>query len=320
MMNETDKYIFSIIVPVYNVAGYVEQCIRSLFHQNIPSSDYEVIVVDDCSPDNSKDIVQSLQSEYQNLKLISLSENMKLGSARNVGLQNAAGKYIWFVDSDDFVEPDVLKLFYTELEKDNLEILHFDYKEFIDRDNKLVPYRVNYELPTCSGTEFYFDTHELWWQKGVEAWRKIYRKSFLLQNKFFFAERVMYEDVDYSFNVFAKAQRVRHIDLSPYCYRDNSTSITKTKITSVHLRYWLLLALRCEKLQKQFLDELVDARFIDVIDEYNKYQLEKIYCTLKTFDKEQREVFKTFLKDSDISSLRKYISLKKYLYLRYYML
>ena len=317
MMNVSDKYMFSVIVPVYNVAGYVEQCIRSLYHQDIPSSDYEVIVVDDCSPDNSKDIVQSLQSEYQNLKLISLSENMKLGSARNVGLQNAEGKYIWFVDSDDFVEPDVLKLFYTELEKENLEILHFDYKEFSDIDKKLVPYRVNYELSTCSGIEFYFDSHELWWQKGVEAWRKIYRRSFLLENNLFFAEKVMYEDVDYSFKVFAKAQRVKHIDFSPYCYRDNSSSITKTKLTPVHLKYWLLLALRCEKLQKQFLDELVDSRFITVIDEYNKYQLEKIYCTLKTFDKEQREVFKTFLKDLDISSLRKYISIKKYLYLKY---
>ena len=103
------NYILSFIVPVYNVSLYVEQCIRSLYAQNIPKDDYEVIVVDDCSPDNSKDIVIGLQSEFKDLKLISLKENVKLGSARNVGLQNATGKYIWFIDSDDYIQPDVLR-------------------------------------------------------------------------------------------------------------------------------------------------------------------------------------------------------------------
>jgi len=316
-MNESDKYIFSIIVPIYNVADYVEQCVRSLYHQDIPTTDYEVIVIDDCSPDKSKDIVIALQSEYENLKLISLSENMKLGSARNVGLQNAGGKYIWFVDSDDFIQPNVLKQFYSELEKENLEILHFDYKVFNDLDEKINPYRINYELTICSGVEFYFDSHELWWQKGVEAWRKVYRRSFLLENNFFFAEKVMYEDVDHSFKIFAKAQRVKHIDLSPYCYRNNSSSITKTKLTPEHLKYWLLLALRCKILQEIFLRERVDSRFVSVIDEYEKFLLSSIYKTLKAFNNEFRTEYITFLKEIDISSLRKYISIKKYLYLRY---
>jgi glycosyltransferase involved in cell wall biosynthesis len=317
-MNLNDKYSFSIIVPVYNVATFVEQCIRSLYNQDIPSTDYEVIIVDDCSTDNSKDIVLELQLEYQNLKLKSLSENSKVGSARNVGLHNASGKYIWFVDSDDFVQPNILKLFYEELEKDNLEILHFDYKVFNEKDEKLYPYRVNYELATCSGTEFFFDSNELWWQKGVEAWRNVYRRSFLLENNFLFAERVMYEDVDYSFMIFAKAQRVKHINLSPYFYRDNSSSITKSSITPIHIKYWILLAIRCHSLREDFVRrKQADKRYEVIINEFIIYQLGQAINSLRKFDKENKKTYLALLTGVNLNTLKQYLSCKNFLFLRY---
>jgi len=310
--------ILSFIVPMYNVALYVEQCIRSLYDQDIPKEDYEVIVIDDCSPDNSKDIIVRLQTEFPSLKLVSLAENVKLGSARNIGLQHAIGKYIWFVDSDDYIQPNILKGLIDELDNNNIEILHFDYLEINDSDESIIPYRTHYNLEICTGTEFYFDSKELWWQKGVEAWRKICKKSFLIENELIFADSVMYEDVDYSINMFAIAQRVKHIDTAPYYYRNNSLSITNSTITPNHLRYWILLVLRCYKLRKKIIsDDKIDKRFIEIIDEFIKYQLSSVVNSLRKFNIEKRKMYFYLLEGIDFTPLKKYVSIKKYLYLKF---
>ena len=312
------NYILSFIVPVYNVSLYVEQCIRSLYAQNIPREDYEVIVVDDCSPDNSKDIVIGLQSEFKDLKLISLKENVKLGSARNIGLQNATGKFIWFIDSDDYIQPNVLREIVNELNVTDIEVLHFDYLEFNANDETIIPYKSHYELEICTGAEFYFDTHEVWWQKGVEAWRKIYKRSFLLDHNLMFANSVMYEDVDYSINMFAIATKVKHLDIAPYYYRNNSLSITNSTITPAHLKYWILLVLRCNKLQENFnINENIDPRFDELIDNFINYQIGCVIDNLRKFNIENRKMYYSLLGDVDLVFIRKYVSLRKYLYLKY---
>ena len=84
----------SFIVPVYGVEKYIEECIRSLYNQDIPQSEYEVICVDDCSPDGSRAIVERLQTEYPTLHLICHAENKRQGGARNTGLREAKGQYI----------------------------------------------------------------------------------------------------------------------------------------------------------------------------------------------------------------------------------
>ena len=99
----------SFIVPFYNVEPYIEECIRSLYNQDIPWAEYEVICVDDCSPDGSRAIVERLQKAYPTLRLLKTPENLRQGGARNMGLDVAQGKYIWFVDSDDYIMPNCLK-------------------------------------------------------------------------------------------------------------------------------------------------------------------------------------------------------------------
>lgn len=96
-----DKYI-SFIVPVYNVEDYLEQCIESLLHQNIPESQYEIILVDDGSVDLSGKICEQYSMGYENIKCFH-KENGGLSDARNYGLERAEGKYILFVDSDDYI-------------------------------------------------------------------------------------------------------------------------------------------------------------------------------------------------------------------------
>ena len=91
----------SIIIPFYNVEQYIAQCLDSVYRQDIPEEEYEVICVDDCSQDGSLEIVKQYQKKHVNLILLKHEVNKKLGAARNTGFNTAKGNYIWHVDSDD---------------------------------------------------------------------------------------------------------------------------------------------------------------------------------------------------------------------------
>ena len=108
----------SIIVPLYNVEKYIEKCILSLVNQDF--RDYEIIVVNDGSPDESANIVNELKIKYPNVLLFH-KENGGLSSARNFGLEKAKGEYVWFVDSDDWIEPDIISLLYKHVKESNLD-------------------------------------------------------------------------------------------------------------------------------------------------------------------------------------------------------
>ena len=98
----------SIIIPFFNVEKFIGRCLESVYSQDIPENEYEVICVDDSSPDDSLSIVQDYAQKHANLRIVKNKQNRKLGGARNAGLDVASGDYIWFIDSDDFIEDNVL--------------------------------------------------------------------------------------------------------------------------------------------------------------------------------------------------------------------
>ena len=145
----------SFIVPFYNVELYIEECIRSLYAQDIPWEEYEVICVDDCSPDGSRTIVERLQKEYPTLKLLTTPENLRQGGARNMALDVARGKYIWFIDSDDYIAENCLGTMLNQAEEENLDILDFDF----DCDANKQAFRKNdrsYDYGPSSGEDYVF--------------------------------------------------------------------------------------------------------------------------------------------------------------------
>lgn len=129
--------ILSIIIPVFNVEKYVEKCIRSCENQDIPKEDYELIVVNDGSPDGSLAIVERLAKEYSNIKVIS-QENQGLSAARNTGLECARGEYVWFVDSDDWIEENCLKEMTGKL-VDEIDILQIQFKRAYEDGTIRIP-------------------------------------------------------------------------------------------------------------------------------------------------------------------------------------
>ena len=98
----------SIIIPFYNVEQYITQCLDSVYAQDIPEEEYEVICVDDCSPDNSIAIVEEYAKQHSNLIIVRNKYNRKLGGARNAGMEVATGQYVWYVDSDDYISENCL--------------------------------------------------------------------------------------------------------------------------------------------------------------------------------------------------------------------
>ncbi|MDD2798980.1 MAG: glycosyltransferase family 2 protein [Bacteroidales bacterium] len=127
--------VISIIVPMYNVAPYVEKCIRSLENQDIPKTDYEIICINDGSPDNCKDIVESLQKEFANIILID-QQNQGVSKARNNGIDKAIGKYILFIDPDDYVEENSFCRIIAKVEKYNAQVSFLGYT-FLNEDGSI---------------------------------------------------------------------------------------------------------------------------------------------------------------------------------------
>lgn len=211
----------SIIIPVYKVEKFVEKCLRSCVEQDIPSDEYEIIVVNDGSPDKSLEIVEKIANEYNNIHAVS-QKNQGLSLARNKGLSLAKGDYIWFVDSDDWIEKNILNKLITHCIKSDLDILRFCAANVI---NGKIVRRFNYESiekKIINGKDFLLKIG------NFHAPFSIYRREFLLENHLLFYPKVLFEDLEFTPRAWYLAQRVMLINDICYYYFINSNSIVCT--------------------------------------------------------------------------------------------
>jgi len=216
----------SIILPCYNVVKQIERCLASVYKQDIPESDYELIVVNDGSTDESLTLVKAFQKIHSNIEIIEHEVNKGLGAARNTGLKKANAKYIWFVDSDDYVDVNclgrILKI--TDIEKP--DVLSFKFYNQ-NSDLKFVLDSVNPESETkvIDGKTF-LDLH--YQPSTFSSCSKIYNKDYLIANQLYFAEGVYWEDADIVVKAFYYASRVKFIPKHLYYYCYNEESISRT--------------------------------------------------------------------------------------------
>ncbi len=214
----------SFIVPFYGVEKYIEECIRSLYDQDIPQEEYEVICVDDCSPDGSRAVVERLQKEYSTLRLLTHTENKRQGGARNTGMQEAKGRYIWFVDSDDYIKSNCLRALLEQAEKEDLDVLkfHFAYENQVQKD-------LSYSKGVESGTDLIFneDLEVPLITRCCSAVSQLIKRELLKSNNIVFAEKVQYEDDDFAYQIYAYAKRARLIGIAPYIVQMTPNSTTR---------------------------------------------------------------------------------------------
>lgn len=213
---------FSLIVPVYNVEKYLRQCIESCEKQDIRKDDYEIVAVNDGSTDNSLSILTNLAREYGNITVVSQA-NAGLSAARNAGLKVARGKYIWFIDSDDWIETDVLQDFYEECERENLDCLAL-YYQLVDEKGKCpCPVLTERKVASIVVNGALFLSHYL--TDSFCAPTFIFKRSSWLRYDFQFRKNIIYEDLDLIPMVVARMQRVKSCPYVVYNYRQRTSSL-----------------------------------------------------------------------------------------------
>ena len=214
----------SIIVPVYNVEPYIERCVRSLEQQNIPKQEYEIIIVNDGTQDQSIQIINKLRLEYPNIVLIE-KENGGSSSARNYGLKYAQGEYIWFIDSDDYIEPNILNSILEKSYELNLDLLAFNYYH-------IWPHRKVQGFNPQKQPEKKIISGKTYIQKypiGISAWFFIAKRNIINQHKISFIEGIIHEDYEFTLHLFQYINRMTFENINAYNYFHRDGSVTTSK-------------------------------------------------------------------------------------------
>jgi CDP-glycerol glycerophosphotransferase len=206
--------LISFVVPVYEVQGYLSQCLDSILTQSF--TDIEVIAIDDCSPDGSGDILAEYAARDARLRVITLERNEGQGPARNHGLAAATGEYVWFVDSDDWLADGALRAIVDRLRETRADVLIVDHAR-VHWDNQ--------SDPSGPGRRFHlappvFTLRD--WPEAIDIlhvpWNKVIRRDLLARLDFHFRSG-WYEDVPFTYGLLAIAERISILDRVCIYYR-----------------------------------------------------------------------------------------------------
>ena len=222
--------IISVIVPMYNVATYLHNCIKSVFEQGIAESDFEIIMVDDESPDNSLEIANALAKQYSNIIVVS-QKNKGLGGARNTGVANASGEYILFLDADDWFIPNSIKNIYKIAKENKLDILEYGFNQ-VTKEGTVVNSLALNNNKIFKGVNYYNTI-----KYSGSACNKLYSRSFLKANNLVFLEKIYGEDFEFNTRAYFFANKVMATDIICSEFLQSDNSITRNKSKSMKTKY-----------------------------------------------------------------------------------
>lgn len=218
----------SILVPVYNVSKYLRQCMDSIVNQTL--KDIEIICVNDGSTDDSPDILRSYAAKDPRIKIID-KKNTGYGNSMNIAMDNAAGKYIGIVESDDFAELNMFEKLYNEAVKDDLEVSRCNFYYYTTENGK----NVKSDLSWVKHNKVYAPNEELGvFYQQPSVWANLYKTSFLRDNNIRFLETpgASYQDTAFTFKVYSLAKRFKIIPDPLLHYRVDSSGSSSTAATT----------------------------------------------------------------------------------------
>ena len=258
--NNKSEYSVSVIMPVFNGAKFLERSMDSLFKQTLKN--FEIILIDDGSTDNSLEILRSYEREYSFVKVLS-QENSGSGKARNYGIDEAKGEYIAFLDADDFfIDDDALEKMYTLAILNNADMVSANIKHDVDNEGNFVPF----------GQFHYYTSNEviLPEQYGIpwSFYKNIFKRDFLVENNIYFPDLLRGQDPVFLAEVLTKVDKIYVAATDLYAYVYNSDT---AKASNPRKLYDQLLHYR------QVIDYLSDPKFSKRQDEY--YQKIMLFCS-----------------------------------------
>ena len=224
-------FIISVILPVYNVEKYLHVCLNSVLNQTF--QDFEIICIDDASTDSSLEILEYFAKKDSRIKIIKQDFNQGPGHSRNCGLNVAKGKYIFFLDGDDWIDFNTFEVLTKKADDNNLDLLFFNEINFHEETRD---FSIDVNLNEDSIINFenivfnHFDLDkENFFKLSNNVWNKLYLKSFLDSNNIRFSnENLAYEDIPFFYNAITAADRILLIKDKLYNFRKNKFSFRKS--------------------------------------------------------------------------------------------
>ena len=276
--------ILSIIVPIYNVEQYLEECLDSLVLQDIPSSEYEIICVNDGSTDKSGEILDTYAQKYNNIVVVH-KENGGVSSARNCGIDKAIGKYIWFIDSDDFIMPNSLTDIVSKLRNNNYDRVQIYPYAFSDKEADFELNKISVSMTQPQYKNF--------------LWTQILRKNIITDNNVYFDVKISYaEDAIFMIQIKHLLKNSFRMDRVIYFYRLRENSLMGQNIgKKIESRINGIIV--CDEISK-------GKRFGDSVSaEYFKYLSLSIALTnILELNKRERKKYIDILKNHKLFPLK----------------
>ena len=216
-----DGLLLSYIIPLYNTEAYIVRCLRSIIAQDLPEGGYEVIVVDDGSTDGGRELVEALAAEHPQVRLLSQT-NAGVSAARNKALDAARGRFVQFVDSDDYLAEDMMQPLLQRAIDESLDVLVFNYN-CVDADGNDRPHDRDDNYPSTAamtGVD-YLEHHSM----TPYVWRFLVRRDYLNQGNWRFdTSLIVCEDGALIARFLLNAPRVAHDGSAPYNYASRGDS------------------------------------------------------------------------------------------------
>lgn len=230
----------SIIVPLYNSAAYLPRCLDSLLRQDIPAEEYEILLVNDGSPDDSISVAEEYAAKHPQTRVFS-KENGGTSSARNLGISKAVGTYLYFVDPDDYILENSLRDVLQKMDEESLDVLRFGYTEVDEQGNPTkscrFPERPDYSPKVMDGYSFLEE------RLGTSCfvWTYLFRTSLIQGDRLFFDEKAYIDDTPWLPRVLARAARVDSVDVKRHFYTIRTGSLVRSDADKViPAQQWLV--------------------------------------------------------------------------------
>ena len=277
----------SIIIPVYNVEQYIRQCLESVFRQQLDESDFEVILVNDGTRDNSFTVIADIVDSHPNIKVVEQT-NQGLSAARNTGISHASGQFVIFLDSDDLLVDNSLKPLLEIATDTHPDMLIADFVKMTDEEVASCTPAAFSPQPPASSHLTPLPSHSLFLTDFTPSqcfvWHTLYRKAFLDAAQLQFIPGIYFEDVPFTTACYLKAKTCIHCHHIFYIYRQRPGSIVsainKRKVMDFNKVLEKLWEMRSEEIHpnaKEISSADIQRQLMNVI--FTTFSVEMWYVT-----------------------------------------